>query len=889
VSGGHIRRLVAALAVVALIAAQPPMAAASPASSPGAETSGSERVIVAWRAGVARDRIDRALRARGTRLGGLLYGARAAVVAAPAGMDAERFARTLDALPEVAYAEPDYPVVAAWIPNDPGFNVIEPAVLQWGPRRIGAPAAWDAARGAGVTIAVLDTGVDLGHEDLASKVDTLNDRDFVNLDFDASDDNGHGTHCAGIAAAATDNGIGMAGMAPAARILPVKVLDAAGQGSSSTLASGIRWAADHGATVISASLGSALGSQTLHDAVTYALSKGAVVVAAAGNGNTGLQYPAAYPEAIAVGATDKADVRADYSNTGPELDLAAPGGSASAGIWSTVIGDYGTKVGTSMAAPHVAGTVALVRSAYPTATPARIADALRASATDRGDPGFDVAYGYGLVRADRALAYLASVDATPPVVSVEVAATYNDVASIVIAASDGEWNVARVSYSLDDAALVDGRQVTVTAPGAHTLVCWAEDFAGNRSTEQMRAFEVVDTRPPVTTSDARPAYYGGKAVIALSATDGTGSGVAETVWSLDGGGPAVGTTVSTNVIGDHRLDFASVDRAGNREATRTAQFRVWGTPEVARVWGADRYATALAASRSTFADGSASTVVLASGDSFPDALSASGLAGALGSPVLLTMRTRLPSGLAEELRRLGADTVVIVGGPVAVGPEAEAALRALGLAVERIPGRDRYETAAAVAARIRSERGSPAGRVFVCRGDGFADALAVSPLAYRSASPVLLSRPDRLPSATVQALSASGAAEAVLVGGTAALSGSVAAEVAEAARAPVVRIDGAHRYATAARVAAYGFDRAIVSGPYIGVATGEGFADALAGGPAAGANDGALVLTRSDALSAEAEAFVRAHARANGPVRVFGGPRSVSDAVRARLAAIPLL
>lgn len=884
----HIRRLVAALAVVALIAAQAP-AAASPESSPGTETSGSERVIVAWRAGVARDRLDRALRARGTRLGGLLYGMRAGVVAAPAGMDAERFARALEALPEVAYAEPDYPVVAAWVPNDPGFNVVDPAVLQWGPRRIGAPAAWDAARGTGVTIAVLDTGVDLGHEDLATKVDTLNDRDFVNLDFDASDDNGHGTHCAGIAAAATDNGVGMAGMAPAARILPVKVLDAAGQGSSSTLASGIRWAADHGATVISASLGSAYGSQTLHDAVTYALGKGALVVAASGNGNTSVQYPAAYPEVIAVGATDKADVRADYSNTGPELDLAAPGGSASAGIWSTVIGGYGTKIGTSMAAPHVAGAAALVRSACPTATPARVADALRASAADRGEPGFDVAYGHGLVRADRALAYLASVDATPPTVSVETAATYDDVAQIVIGASDGEWNVARVSYSLDGGAPVDGRQVTVTAPGAHTLVCWAEDFAGNRSADETRAFEVVDTRPPVTTSDARPAYYGGKAVIALSATDGTGSGVAETVWSLDGGAPTVGTTVVTDVAGAHRLEFASVDRVGNREATRTASFRVWGTPEVARVWGADRYATAIAASRSTFADGSARTVVLASGDSFPDALSASGLAGAFGSPVLLTMRTRLPSGVAEELRRLGADAVVIVGGPAAVAPEVEAACRALGLAVERIPGRDRYETAAAVATRIRSERGGRPDRVFVCRGDGFADALAVSPLAYRSASPVLLSRPDRLPQATAQALSASGAAEAVLVGGTAALSGSVAAEVAKAVRAPVVRIDGAHRYATAAKVAAYGLDRAIVSGPYIGVATGEGFADALAGGPAAGANDGALLLTRSGTLPAEVEAFVRAHARANGPVRLFGGPTAVSDAVRARLAAIPVL
>jgi len=254
-------------------------------------------------------------------------------------------------------------------PNDPRFKD------QWHLQQIHMMDTWKAAQGDGVIVAVIDTGV--------AKVPDLNETEivggwnFVNDSPDATDDHGHGTHVAGTIAQSTHNGIGVAGVAFHAKIMPIKVLSARGSGSVSGIANGIRWAADHGAKVINMSLGGPMASSVLSKAVKYAHDKGVVVVCAAGNDGRGkVSYPAAYPNAIAVAATQYDETTTFYSNWGKEIDIAAPGGNTRVDqngdgqpdgvLQNTIVpgniskNDYLWFMGTSMASPHVAGVAALV-------------------------------------------------------------------------------------------------------------------------------------------------------------------------------------------------------------------------------------------------------------------------------------------------------------------------------------------------------------------------------------------------------------------------------------------------------------------------------------------------------------------------------------------------
>lgn len=259
-----------------------------------------------------------------------------------------------EANPNVEYAEPNATYTASYVPNDPDYST-----KQYAPQKVGAEAAWDVTRGSStVKIAVVDTGVDYNHPDLAGKV--IKGKDFVTDDNDPMDENIHGTHVAGIAAASTNNGVGIAGLAPNVQILAERVLDAEGSGTLDDVAAGIRHAADSGAQVINLSLGGPIGSKTLEDAVNYASSKGSLVVAAAGNESTPVpSYPAYYEKAIAVAATDQNDQIAYFSNYGPWVDVAAPG----VDLYSTVPGGkYESLSGTSMASPVVAGVAGLLAS-----------------------------------------------------------------------------------------------------------------------------------------------------------------------------------------------------------------------------------------------------------------------------------------------------------------------------------------------------------------------------------------------------------------------------------------------------------------------------------------------------------------------------------------------
>lgn len=328
-----------------------------PAAGQGAEDFAWEHILVKFKAGTkdtTKQEIHR-------RHGGVVFDDIAPLgvqlVKIPAGNAWEK-ANAYRSEKAVDFAELDFVAQAIGIPDDPGFG------KQWGLTKIQAPEAWDIVPGRpDIRIAILDTGVDQDHADLASKI-------VANKNFTTSvtvdDLFGHGTHVAGIAAAATNNGTGVAGAGYQSTIINGKVLGDNGSGYYSWVASGIVWAADNGAKVISMSLGGSTPSSTLENAINYAWSKGVVLVAAAGNSNTSnALYPAYYDNCIAVAASGQSDAKAYFSSYGSWVDVAAPG----EGIYSTLpnhiyqLGtspDYGSLSGTSMATPHVAGVAGLV-------------------------------------------------------------------------------------------------------------------------------------------------------------------------------------------------------------------------------------------------------------------------------------------------------------------------------------------------------------------------------------------------------------------------------------------------------------------------------------------------------------------------------------------------
>ncbi|MBW3576142.1 MAG: S8 family peptidase [Actinobacteria bacterium] len=297
-------------------------------------------------------------------------------------------------------------------PNDPHF----PA--QWGLKQIGAPEAWTVSRGAGVVVAVIDSGVDLTHPDLVDAFARRPDGrivgyDFVDGDEDPTDDHGHGTMVAGIIAARTSNGIGVASVAPQARLMPIRVLDREAAGTSDHVDAAIRWAVDNGAQVINLSLEvhresgvSILRAQQAPDAaVRYAWQRGVAVVAAAGNDSDAFTDFAADVPVLLVGATDQQDRPANFSDFGRHDAVMAPGLEIRS-TWCDPCGagarhSIGQSSGTSYAAPHVAATVALLRASG--SSSAQAVERVRATAVDLGPPGPDSHTGYGRLDAAAAV------------------------------------------------------------------------------------------------------------------------------------------------------------------------------------------------------------------------------------------------------------------------------------------------------------------------------------------------------------------------------------------------------------------------------------------------------------------------------------------------------
>ncbi|MET0418802.1 MAG: S8 family peptidase [Actinoplanes sp.] len=286
---------------------------------------------------------------------------------------------------------------------------------QWDLDRIRTESAWQRSTGAGVTVAVVDSGVEASHPDLAGRV--LPGADFITgLEGVSIDPHGHGTHVAGTIAALAGNGAGIAGMAPDARILPVRVLGDNGSGYMSDVANGIVYATDRGADVINLSVGATSQVGAVSNAVAYARGHGVVVVAAAGNtrgAGSPTSYPAADEGVIAVSATDSADKVASYSTRGNYVDVSAPGSD----IVSTYRGaSYGRMSGTSMAAPHVSALAALLKGYDRTLTPDAVEQAIVTGAVDLGVPGRDADFGAGRIDAAATLAAVSPATSAPTTV-----------------------------------------------------------------------------------------------------------------------------------------------------------------------------------------------------------------------------------------------------------------------------------------------------------------------------------------------------------------------------------------------------------------------------------------------------------------------------------------
>ncbi|MDI6692067.1 MAG: S8 family serine peptidase [Anaerosomatales bacterium] len=721
-TGRALKRGMAALVTAMLLSAwTAPVLAAQP---PERSRPDGVEAIVSFDADRGAEALSE-VRAAGGRLVRFLRSGTDALVVFPVGTKVSAVRERLAGRGAVESVAPNGVLRPAWVPNDPLFP------QQWALSSIRAPQAWDLTRGsAAATVAVIDSGVSLTHPDLAANLDLAHDWDFVRNDATADEEHEHGTHVAGIVAAVANNATGVAGVAPLAKVLPLKVIDRDGNATTADFVDALRYAADAGAKVVNASLGMALDPgvpdeaaeiAVLQHAVDYARAKGVVVVAASGNGGgPPVWYPAACDGVLAVSATTREGTLAPYSSVGPQVDLAAPGGWAisqldllTGGIvstWGTA--GYAYATGTSMAAPHVAGVAALLLSLRPDTAPEEVEAALEASARDISPAGFDEQTGYGLVQADAALNRLA---------------------------------------------------------------------------------------------------------------------------------------------------------------------------RVSRVAGVDRYATAAAASRAAFGSGESATVVIASGEQFPDALAASPLAGLVGSPVLLVRRDSVPTATLDEIRRLGATRAVIVGGPGAVSTDTASDLAKAGLAVERIGGRDRYETAALVAARVLASRAGTA-TVLVARGDGFADGVAASAPAASSRAPIVLVMPDRLPSAAREALAAAAPCDVVVLGGEGAVSQAVFDEIEEAPGVvSVTRRGGVDRYETAATIAARALAEGMIGDSLVAVASGADFPDALCGGAAAGRKSGALVLSKPSSLPTAALGFVSGSLTATSAAWILGGPAALAWSVQADL------
>ena len=469
------------------------------------------------------------------------------------------------------------------VPNDPGYS------SQWHLPAINAAGAWDITTGAAsVPIAMIDSGVNPYHSDLASKL--IAGWSFLLGNNNTADVQGHGTATAGVAAAAGNNANGVAGVSWLSPIMPLVVLNSSDYAAYSDIANAITYAADHGVRIINVSIGGSTASSTLQNAVNYAWNKGAVVFASAMNNSTSTPYyPAACDKVVAVSATEPSDTLSSFSNYGTWIDLAAPGNNI---LTTDNGGGYSSWYGTSFSSPIAAGTAALALSKNPGLTASSLVTLLEQNADDIGAPGFDTSFGWGRVNAYRvaiAAAASYSADSIAPSISIVSPIGGSAVSGVVQIQGSATDNVGITRVEL----WVDGRfdstcgSVTFScswnagaaAPGSHSLTVKAFDAAGNMGSASeslgIAASTINDTQAPsvqITSPSNNATVTGG---VSISAVASDYVGVSQICLYVDGVLVFNGTSSSAAYTwnskkggkGAHNISAKAWDAAGNVAST----------------------------------------------------------------------------------------------------------------------------------------------------------------------------------------------------------------------------------------------------------------------------------------------------------------------------------
>lgn len=536
------------------------------------------RVIVQTRAGLSEAELDKIVKVHGgkaRRIGKSdLH-----IIDLPGNASETAVQAQLAHNPHLKFAELDGLVRPTLISNDPYLG------SEWHLNKIGAQAAWDYGQGQGITIAILDTGVEATHPDLMSRL--VPGWNFYANTSDTSDPYNHGTGVAGSAAAATNNGVGVAGVAGQAMIMPIRVSDASGTGSWSAMAQGLTYAADKGVRVanISYQVG---GVSSVQSAAQYMKNKGGLVFVSAGN--SGVEYTvAATTSLIPVAATDSSDNRASWSTFGPYVALSAPG----VGVYTTTRGGgYVSESGTSFSSPVAAGAAAAVMSANPALTSTQVENVLFSTAVDLGTAGRDPYYGYGrvnLAAAVQAARATPVADTTAPSVSITSPGASASVSGLVTVDVGATDNVAvtRVEFRVNGSTLATDLtgpfgfswDSTKAANGAATLSAVAYDAAGNAATSANVTVNVAnnvvaDTTPPTLTitNPVNGSKVSGTISISSSASDNMGASGLSQVMTIDGVRVASGTGGSLSYswnsrkasAGSHVIAVTATDAAGNR-------------------------------------------------------------------------------------------------------------------------------------------------------------------------------------------------------------------------------------------------------------------------------------------------------------------------------------
>lgn len=531
------------------------------------------RLLIAPRAGLPVGELDKALKSHSGKSRAFFKQINTHVIELPAGVDEVAAMNTLKKDKRFKHVELDMAVEHAAIVSDPSFS------SSWALPKIQAPSAWDNSNGSGVTIAILDTGVDSTHPDLA--VNLVPGWNVYDNNSNTADVYGHGTKVAGAAAAAANNGAGSAGVAWGARIMPVRIADPSGYAYWSTVAQGIYWAADHGAKVVNISYNGVSGSSTVQSAAQYLRGKGGVVIVAAGNSG-GLESIAANDSLLTVAATDGNDARASFSSYGDYVDLAAPGVS----IFATAVGGgYANVSGTSFSSPIVAATAALMLSANSKIAPADIDKLLKDTALDLGTSGFDQYYGAGRVNAAAAVSAAKQVVASDTVapsaaITSPTGGRVSGLVAVDVNASDNV-GVTRVEFHVNGQLVATDSQspfafawdTSTKADGNYNLSVQAYDAAGNRGTSPSVAVTLGNdvTSPTLGSTNLTDGmkFSAQKQAINISATDN--QSISKISLSLDGKeiavtyGSTMNYTLNTRKLstGAHTLTVRITDNSGN--------------------------------------------------------------------------------------------------------------------------------------------------------------------------------------------------------------------------------------------------------------------------------------------------------------------------------------